>query len=610
MEHDFEERPELTGSLISIEFGPGGRMQQLWAQDPGLPDEGEDFQFILPPIQFGEESSDDYYPGTILIGARTSPDESWIVSRNTQALFLSGFESENYDPSSVSYEYQFPFWEDIRATGRFYEVATPMAHICWDVEIRNAGRVSIEIGELGFPMAFNNYCDDFGWRDDQLAKLWNSRVYLHKYIGGGSSWLFAERMTAQAPGLLVFPGDDTSWEFYAHVPASLNTPYQWEGIPVFYAHSKATIERELWPEWFNDHTSLILEPGDSRRYQMKMVPIESDMHDGVHMTLAAFGKPTVKLLPSAVVPVGQGVSVEVQGHAPSKFYISREAQVATDHDTTSSFCYIQTDEPGALTVSFRDQFDKMCYSHLMFVEPLATLIQKRAQYIAKNQIMEDQNQIIHNAIVLTNIETGAKATEPEDFVDASGLESSLADALFLAEKNAIYPAQEEITVLNRYVRDFLLGTLQNPGNFAVASVIDESTQTATYFGRPLIYPHVFNLYHSLFRIATTYGGTEFSGTDYLIFSYRTAIAMFEQGWRLYVRTVGILGYARLYDLVTDLRENGLREEAEELHNRLLGKAQDLMKLKYPYAGESVLDTSGFEEVFAAARFMGDDDHLE
>ena len=68
------ERTDLTGSLVTLEFGNGGRVTQLWASDPALPDEGEEFQFVLPPIQFGEENSDDYLPGTILIGARIDPN--------------------------------------------------------------------------------------------------------------------------------------------------------------------------------------------------------------------------------------------------------------------------------------------------------------------------------------------------------------------------------------------------------------------------------------------------------------------------------------------------------------------------------------------------------
>ena len=38
------DRQELTGALISMEFGTGGRIQQLWASDPSAPDDSEEFQ--------------------------------------------------------------------------------------------------------------------------------------------------------------------------------------------------------------------------------------------------------------------------------------------------------------------------------------------------------------------------------------------------------------------------------------------------------------------------------------------------------------------------------------------------------------------------------------
>ncbi|MBS1709060.1 MAG: hypothetical protein JSS65_10100, partial [Armatimonadetes bacterium] len=396
-----EDRPELSGSLISIEFGPGGRIQQLWASDPGLPEEGEDFQFVLPPLQFGEETADDYLPGTILIGARTNPDDPWMVSRNGQAKQVMDLDSDSFDPTKVTYEYTFPLLDDIKATGKFYEVADVVPQICWDLEIKNTGRISIEIGELGFPLAFNNLYEGFGWSDEQLKKLWQSRVYIHKFIGGAASWLFAERMTAETPGLLVFPGEGTSWEFYSHVRSSLNTPYQWEGIPIVYAHSKATYEREEWPTWFNDHTSLILEPGDSRTFQMRFVPTESDKQDGLNHTLAACGRPTIKLLPSAVAPIDVGIGVEVAGVSPKRFWVSRAAETEVDTDDEGGFCFVKPTEPGPIIVSFRDGTDKMCHAHLMVTEPIRELIRKRAAWIAAHQVVDDPTSPLHHAIVLT-----------------------------------------------------------------------------------------------------------------------------------------------------------------------------------------------------------------
>ncbi len=146
------DRPELNGALISLEFGPAGRIQQLWASDPNLPDEGEEFQFVLSPLSLGEEFSEDYLPGTILVGARTNPDEPWIVSRNAEAEILGGEE-----PSPViEFEYELPFLEEIRATGKYYEIPGPVPVVAWDVRLANRGRKSIEIGELAFPFALNN----------------------------------------------------------------------------------------------------------------------------------------------------------------------------------------------------------------------------------------------------------------------------------------------------------------------------------------------------------------------------------------------------------------------------------------------------------------------
>ena len=83
MDDIFDDRSELAGTLLTLEFGQGGRIMQLWGADPTMPEESDEFQFILGPVSFGEEFSEDYYPGTILLGARTTPEEPWIVSRSS-----------------------------------------------------------------------------------------------------------------------------------------------------------------------------------------------------------------------------------------------------------------------------------------------------------------------------------------------------------------------------------------------------------------------------------------------------------------------------------------------------------------------------------------------
>ena len=111
------DRPELTGTLISLEFGTGGRIGQMWVANPNLPDENEEFQFVLSPINMGDEVVEDYYPGTILLGARNHPEDPWIVSRNASARQIEDDE----DPGKVTFEYEFAFLDEIEAIGKFYE---------------------------------------------------------------------------------------------------------------------------------------------------------------------------------------------------------------------------------------------------------------------------------------------------------------------------------------------------------------------------------------------------------------------------------------------------------------------------------------------------------
>lgn len=606
-----EDRPELTGSLISMEFGLGGRIAQLWASDPMLPEEGEEFQFVLPPLSFGEENAEDLYPGTILLGARTDPNDPWILSRNAHAQHLFDFDADDaYDPGSVSFEYDLPLLPEIQATGKFFELGGAVPQVVWELELRNRGKRAIEIGELGFPLALNSFYDGFGWSDEQLRLLWTSRLYVHKFIGGAASWIFAQRMTAEPPGLLVFPGEDTGWEFFAHVPASLNTPHQWEGIPVVYVYSRATVEREGWKNWSNGHTSLILEPGDKRTFQMRFVATERDKQDGISQTLVACGRPAIRLLPGAVAPIDVGIGIEVQGAAPKRFWVSREAEIETDSDEDGGFCFVRPSEAGPVRVSFEDDKGRLSHCHLMFTEPIEKLIRQRAAYIATQQTYDDPSTPLHQGILLANTETGERSIDADEYAGASGIECSLADALFLAEKNAIYPDRTEIEILDRYISGFLLDDVQNPGDMSVGSVLADGPAVGGYAGRPMTYPAAFNLYHAMYRVAATYGETQHRPLTYLRWSAQTALAMFRYGWRHYVRTVGLLGYGRIYDILRDLEREGLTEEHAKLAASVDEKARGLTKAQYPYAGESVLDTSGFEEVFNAALYLRDDEHLE
>lgn len=590
------DRPELTGSLISMEFGQGGRIQQMWTADPNEP-EGEEFQFVCTPMPMNDEFTEDYFPGTILLGARTDPDEPWVVSRNANARQIGEDE--------VAFEYEFAFLEDLYSIGRYFEIPGVLPQICWEVSLTNRSRRSVEIGELAFPFALNNVYEGFPRTDKGLQDLWNDRVYIHKFIGGAASYLFAQRLTARPPGLLVFPGDSTRWEFYNHVPASLHTPYRWEGIPVIYVHSRAAIEREGWGEWFLGHTSLVIEPGETRIYQTRFAPAERNAQDNVANALQVCGRPSIKLFPAAVAPYDVGIALEVTGATPTRFFSDVEADMETDSDEEGGFCFVRPTEPGAVRLMFDDTQDRVSEAHLLFTEPIADLIQARAQWIVDNQIEDDGT--LANAILGADNTNGSRLSPiASDFA----VESSLADTLFLAEKNTIYPVKEQIQAIDHYLDEFLEETIRNPSEGIVGSYIPTESSVATNFGRPVPYLLTALLYQAMARVAKMYGSTRRSRQNYLRSAAQTAVSMMHQAVFPAPTGIGVLLMPQLGSLVDDLENADLVEEAAILISLLRVRQREVGRRRYPSAGETLWHTNGYEEAFWSAKQRGDGEGMD
>ena len=586
-----------------MEFGVGGRIQQLWAADPDLPEERDEFEFVLSPITFGGEFAEDYFPGTILIGARSKPEEPWILTRNVSALPIE--EGDEPDPLRVAFHYHLPLLPEIEAIGTFYEVQGPLPQICWDVTLTNRGRMPIEIGELAFPMAFNNLYESPSPGEGDMRPMFLDKVHVHKFLGGAASHLFAQRLSGDLPGLVVFPGQDTSWEFFNHVPASLNTHFRWEGIPVVYVYSRAAVEREKWSTWFYDHTSLVLESGDSRTVQTRFVPAEQGP-DGALLALQYCGQPVVKLLPGAVAPAEVGAAVEVAGSPPKSFVVSRDAELETDIDEEGGFCFIRPREPGPLRLTIEDVQGRSSHAHLLFTDPIEALVKAGAQWIVENQVCHLPGSILEHAIVVADVESGDKFETYDAYGNAFALEGSLSDAGFLAEKNAIYPDKAQIQVLDAYVNSFLQDDLQNPSDGAVGSTLTDLGSVALNFGRANMYPRVANLYQSLSRIAEHYGGLSFDASAYRRLAWRTWTALFRYGVSSRNGHAGIPGYASVFELLEELDRVGMGEEAAQLRGRVEGRARDLLRHKFPFGS----DGAGFGEAFAAARHMRDEEQRE
>ena len=589
---DFELEPtELTGSLISMEFGQGGRIQQLWVAESAIPEGTQEFQFVCPVLEMGEEITESYFPGTILLGARTDPEDPWILSRNHTANRVSGLD---LPPGTMAFEYEFGLLEEISATGRFYEMEEPISQIAWDLRIANSSRRSVEIGELGFPLALNNVYEGFPRTDQGTRDLFHDRAYVHKFIGAGASYIHAQRMNGRPPGLVIYPGEDTKWEFYNHVPSSLNTPFRWEGIPVVYVLSQAAVEREGWPEWFSGHTSMVLEPGDSRTFHMRFAAADRFHPNPAAATLIAAGRPSIGIFPSAVAPIDVPITLNIEGATPARFSTDVEAEIETDADEDGGLCVVKSPGPGPLKVSFEDTLGRESDATLLFIPPIETLIERRAAWIVEHQVVTADGPFKH-AIVAANTLESSPVLDLETFVTPFGIESGLADALFLAEKNTLYPRREQIEAVEAYLTQFLERKIVNPSDLSIGSMLPNPHGVAVDSGRAQLYAIVFCLYDAMARIASGYGSTSRNQQTYLDRRDGTWEAMVRQCALEEHNGIPLMSYLYGSAPGSPARLAGLKE----------ARVQEVSQRRYPLNGESLWSSEVFEEAFWAARERSD-----
>lgn len=594
--HDFEiDSNELQGSLLTLEFGPKGQVTHMWVTDPELPDEGEDFQFILPPMAFGDEYAEDYYPGSVLIAVRHRPDEPWIFDRVRSAA--TGDHAD--DLQKVQFQYEFTRVPDLRVTGTFFEQPGAMPVVIWSLTLENLSGRNMEIGDLALPFAFHNLLDG-GGSSDAPRNVYRNRVYIHKAIGGSASFLMVQRISGEPPGLLVYPGEETVWERFASVPSSAQAPHAWEGIPMVFLCSAASAERDGSFAWTGRPNSILLEPGDSRTFQTRFAPVDQRAAQDLPEYLEFLNQPSVRLLPSAVAPYPVGIAIEVSGTPIHHFENDQQVRIESeDVDENGGFAFVRPQSSGPLRMSFVDDRGRAGSAQLMFLDPIETTMDRRAEWLVAHQYFESPGHSMDGAFLPASNGRFDIPLDPEWLLTDYAVYCGLGESLFLAEKNVVRPNRRQIELLDKNVRSFILENLQNPGTCAVGCEFQSANSVATDYGDPEMYIRVALLYLSLARIQQSTGLLSREVHEWINLAARTVIAMFRFADRNRIEQSGLL-------LFSELRQ--LRDAPEELHDGAVGEAlalideryANLARLEFDFRDGRDWSSEPFEDLFEAA----------
>jgi len=515
----------------------------------------------------------------------------------------------------------------------------PGSSLLWDIEIENRTGRALEIGELGLPLMLNNDYDelyiehaaetklstinniDFGKTPLRQKLIHEQKILVHHFVAGHSSYALVQRPLGDPPFLLVHPTMDTSFECVYKEPKSVFAAQVrgWDGPDILAIHSWATKNLRGWRRnpWVNGHTSLILQPGGKKNFQLRFVFIPS--YEAIRDELYEAGNLGIRVLPSMVVQEGTDALVELK----SKSDIDG-IDLLSDNITIKE--KNRAPDKVLLTLSFKGRGQKslrLNYGqgrwtnlHFYCIEDIEGLLNARGQFVVDRQFYNNPQDPYHrhHCFLPFDHRIGSMFLDADEVWEVGGSdESGFSEPLFLAEKNVYLPSRKEVETLETYVADCLFKYIQNPETYEVrASLYWKDRYPSSAWGawtktrseatwRSYNYVHPANIYHALYRIGKSYGLlTRKKPEEYLRMSYRTCMKWFVTGpWH----HVGLMEGSNAINILNDIQKEGWHEEYNNLRQRMMECNAEFLRDPYPYSSELVIDQTAHEQVYFFTRFF-------
>lgn len=484
----------------------------------------------------------------------------------------------------------------------------------WEISLINHGSSPVEIGEISIPLVFNIQC----MGREYVLNPYEKRVLIHPFIAGHSSYIYFTRPNGEPPFLLMTPGKDTFFEAFTA---------QWSlGIisqppPTLYLFSKAN--ENSWKEWLNGLRSFILAPGERRAFTIRFYWINS--YNEINEKIYELGKVSVKVAPGMIIPEDLEANVLLECKEPIEGIDVDEETIISKGEKVGDkiFLKIKFNNVGQHVLRIRYGRGEWLNIPFYSVKSIEYLMNARSNFIVTKQRITDPNDIRQYAFLMWDSENHSVVDSapplldfgpgwprpPKSWMNGGSDEIGFAEPIFLAEKNIYYPNLTEIKAMEDYIWNFLYGKLQYKDTYAVKRWIWDDPEPGTW--RSFNYPHVFNIYYSMYKIAKLYNLTEHSAKEYLLLAYNTAMTYHSDeycgsAWR----TLGNMGAWNVLNILKSLRDEGLMDEYNALLERFNISTEHFIKTKYPYLSEFPFDTTGYESTYFFRKYRERKDLVE
>jgi|GEM_PF-2432249 len=503
----------------------------------------------------------------------------------------------------------------------------------WSITIENTSAEQLEVQDLGVPMLMNSW-----WNGGDQTGIYEQNVARHSFVADDGSYVYWQRPNGEGPYLVMVPKDGTSLEFRDKArtgegPFGERDP-SWEGLVEFAIHSKGLQPARAGKiEGYLPASSRTLAAGDAATYgfTFRWADDYADLRD----VLYDAGVVDAVSLPGMVIPQNDTATLAVRAKEGIDEVIGEDGKAidVTPRGERNGYAIYELAFPqqGPNFVTVRYAGGKESVLQYNSIAPIEELIESHAQFLVDKQQARNTGHGYEGAFLQWDMSREKLITWHDypgggwkQWMAGGSDDLGLSPAVFLTEQNLDEPNQEQIDAVDYYLEKFIWGYMQTQTNssgdrtYRVYHWYDgtDGSSPGTADGkatwRVMNYPHVWNTYFNMYRIAKAYPDidTALTADEYLMRAYNTMRAYFQHPnvgtLNDASREMGSMGEMTMPDIVGALKAESHSAQADELEGYIHAKGEEMLSRAYPFASEMSIDTTAFEAVYTLAKRYGDD----
>ena len=512
----------------------------------------------------------------------------------------------------------------------------------WEVTVENTGSENMTVGDWGMPMPFNEFTSS-----DAVA-LYEKSVVDHSFVGMDSSYLYAQRPNGEGRYLLLTPDAATGakLEYCDHWGSERNEePTNVGGLNVYYIHSDYIKKTH---SGYLSNSSLEIPAGQSKTYafnftgvkdeeDMRSTLYEEDLVDMVAVPGFAYSVDMPGKIYLHTTASKDDITIDIQcphetnlhNYGSSSNIHSTMEHTKTNENTYAKYLETKTvdgeqyhiyelkfTEFGQhnLIVNYKQDGEaKQAVSQFYLMDSVDNMLNDHAEFMVEETQLDRPGKVGH--MLFDEWWMNIKGNRIETFGEDGdgyfqmnywgwGDDWGATHAQFLAEMNAISPNKDQVEALDAYLDVAIWNELmrEHQKDYRVHNFLMEAPNTSPD-GRGYAYPHIYNTFFSMYKIASTYPElTDYreDAVTYLLRAYNIFCTQ-NSGSVGYGVNCGTMGESSVPDIIEALEKEGLYDEADKMLQIMeQSKYEAFENRPYPYGSEYPYDNTAEEGVFVAA----------